>query len=225
MINLLNVQVSPRRDKSLSRNLSETFISHLNDFDSDLEIVHRDLSKVPPQFVDLNWIASAFTDSSERSHEQRKILHKSDKYIDEIRWAEIIVIGTPMFNYGMPAALKAWIDQIARISETFSFDLNRGDFPIEPILKNKKLVVLTSSGEFGFDEGEIRETQNHLIPHLRTCSHYLGVDKKKDLYHIGIEFQEFKDDRHQKSIKNAHQKAQRLAEEISFCDKNLEKVS
>ncbi len=50
-----------------------------------------------------------------------------------------------MYNYGMPAALKAWFDQIIRINKTFTFDLARGDFPLEPIMSGKTLVLLTSS--------------------------------------------------------------------------------
>ena len=58
-----------------------------------------------------------------------------------------------MHNYGMPSALKSWFDKVIRIEKTFTFDLARGDFPLEPIMGGKTLVVLSSRGEFGFGPG------------------------------------------------------------------------
>jgi len=74
----------------------------------------------------------------------------SDILTGELVQSEIIVITTPMYNYGMPASLKAWFDQVIRINKTFSFDLARGDQPIEPIQSGKTLVILSASGEGGF---------------------------------------------------------------------------
>lgn len=82
---------------------------------------------------------------------QQRALALSDELVDELERAEVLVLGTPMYNYGMPTALKGWVDHVIRINRTFSFDLARGDFPLRPILSGKTLVLLTSSGEFGFD--------------------------------------------------------------------------
>jgi FMN-dependent NADH-azoreductase len=119
--------------------------------------------------------------------------------------SDLIVLGTPMYNYGMPSTLKAWFDQVIRIDKTFRFDLARGDFPLEPILHGKLLVLLTACGEFGFAPSGIREHMNHLVPHIKTCVPYLGVDVERDFFHIGIEYQEFADSRHQQSIQQAQE--------------------
>ena len=119
-----------------------------------------------------------------------------------------------MYNYGMPSSLKAWFDQVIRINKTFSFDLARGDFPLEPILSGKTLVILTSSGEFGFDTGGVRERMNHLVPHINTCSFYLGVSGDDRMHHIGIEYQEFGDERHRRSIDVAQSDISTLVEEL-----------
>jgi len=213
-MNLLHVKASARFNRSLSRNLGKTFIDSLNKQINTFSITERDLAKKPPPFVTEGWIASAF-EKGGRTKQQEAILSKSDQYIAEIKQSDIIVISTPMYNYGMPATLKAWIDQIARVNETFSFDLSRGDFPIEPTLSGKTLVVLSSTGEFGFEPGEIRESMNHLVPHIKTCAHYLGVDVDHDFYHIGIEYQEFGDKRHKESIKSAKRRAQTLATDLT----------
>lgn len=126
----------------------------------------------------------------------RELLAYSDQAIRELTSAHVLVVATPMHNYGMPAALKAWVDQIVRINETFSFDLSRGDFPLEPILSQKRLVTLTSAGEFGFAPGGIRAEMDHLHPHLTTLERYLGVSNS---WHIGIEYQEFGNERFETS--------------------------
>ena len=116
-----------------------------------------------------------------------------------------------MYNYGMPAALKAWVDQVIRVNKTFTFDLNRGDSPLEPILSGKTLLLVTACGEFGFGVGGIRAQMNHLGPHIRTISHYLGVDK---LHEMTIEYQEFGDARHAQSIEDAYANIPSLIETI-----------
>ena len=132
--------------------------------------------------------------------------------IDELDQADIIVMSSSMYNYGMPAALKAWFDQVIRIHKTFTFDLARGDFPLEPIMSGKTLVLITSSGEFGFEIGGIREKMNHLGPHVQTVSHYLGVET---FHEIKAEYQEFNDDRHRQSVASAHKTAAELATELA----------
>lgn len=116
-----------------------------------------------------------------------------------------------MYNYGMPAALKAWFDQVIRINRTFSFDLKRGDFPLRPIFSGKKLVLVYSCGEFGFGDEGIRAGMNHLGPHIKTLSHYLGVEQ---FYEVRSEFQEFADERHRVSIEAASASLRELAQKI-----------
>ncbi|OQP64166.1 FMN-dependent NADH-azoreductase [Niastella vici] len=199
---ILNVQASAGMDRSLTRKLSTHFLECIKKCISHVVIKELDLVKDPPPLMTPEWIAGAFSQTA-ISEELQLALARSDEYIKQIEAADLIVIGTPMYNYGMPAALKAWFDQVARINKTFSFDLSRGDFPIEPILSNKKMVLFTSSGEFGFETGGVREEYAHLVPHIKSCAHYLGVNAQKDLYHLGIEYQEFKDKRHEQSKSEA----------------------
>ncbi len=116
-----------------------------------------------------------------------------------------------MYNYGMPSALKAWFDQIIRINKTFTFDLARGDEPLEPTLSGKHLVTLSSRGEFGFEPGGAREHRNHLDPHIRTCSKFLGVVED---HLIAIEYQEFGDERHKQSVEKAHRAVPKLVDHL-----------
>lgn len=201
MTTLLHIDASARISESLSRGLSQDFIDIWKQRRPGDVIIRRDIGLTPPPATTEAWINAVFTDPAERTPQQRETVALSDELIDELDRADIIVLGTPMYNYGMPTALKGWVDQVVRIDRTFTFDLARGDFPLEPIMSGKVLVLLTASGEFGFAPGGIREDMNHLDPHIRTVQHYLGVSER---HHIAIEYQEFGGNRHEKSVADAH---------------------
>ena len=210
MTKLLRIDASARASGSLTRAMADAFsrswlAKHPND-----QFALRDIGKNPPPFLSEDWIAAAF--AKDRSESQARLLSLSDELIAEVADAEIIVLATPMYNYGMPAALKAWFDQVVRVGKTFSFDLGRGDRPLEPIFSGKTLVLLTSWGEFGFGPGELNEGRDSLTPHVRTASRYLGVD---EFHHIGIEYQEFGDRRFEASRKAAFAAINTLVENLS----------
>lgn len=212
MTPVLRLDASARLNGSLSRALADTFLDALSSTGLDIDVTRRDVGLEPPPAMSELWMAAAFKPEADRSDRERAALALSDTLIEEVRRSALIVIATPMYNYGMPAALKAWIDQVVRINETFSFDRSRGDFPLEPILSGKTLVLLTACGEFGFEPGGVRDGQGHLAPHMRTVSKYLGVERFET---IAIEYQEFGDDRHEQSVRRAHAGAAELARAIA----------
>lgn len=209
---ILRLNASARTERSLSRALADHFIEAWQARWPRDRLLTRDLGLEPPPTISEDWIVAVFTPEAERTEQQRQLLALSDTLISELRQADLLLIATPMYNYGMPSALKAWVDQVIRINETFTFDLARGDWPLEPVFSGKSLVMLTSSGEFGFLPGGPRSHMNHLTTHLRTCSRYFGVD---ETFHIGIEYQEFGDERHRRSIADAHKEVIQLVESFS----------
>jgi len=216
---ILHIDTSARRTdndiqefNSISKTLSGHFMDKWMTSNAEDEIIHRDIGLNPPEYISQDWIAAVFTPDEVKTDEQRALLALSDTLINEVDQADIIVISSPMYNYGMPAALKSWFDQVVRIGKTFTFDLARGDFPIEPIMSGKKLVLISSSGEFGFEIGGIREKMNHLGPHVKTASKYLGVE---EFYEIKSEYQEFADERHEKSLKDAYRGIDELVTQLS----------
>jgi len=208
MTTLLRIDASARTERSQTRRMTRKFVDTWLDCRPTDRAIERNLAKDPPDFVTEDWIASAFTEPATRSPEQRRVLDASDRLIDELEQADVIVLGVPMYNYGMPAALKAWFDQVIRVGRTFSFDLARGDWPVQPILTGKTLVVLSSRGEFAFAPGGARAHMNHLDPHIATCARYLGVSES---HLISIEYQEFGGLRHEHSIEAAFQSVVELA--------------
>jgi FMN-dependent NADH-azoreductase len=197
---------------SISKNIARRFIDTWKQNRSEDEYIYRDVGVNPPAFITQDWIGAVFTPEEKITPAQQETLALSDKLIAEVAVADVILISSPMYNYGMPAQLKAWFDQIVRINKTFDFDLSRGDFPLQPLLSGKTLIIVTSTGEFGFEKGGIREDSGHLTPHLRTLSKYLGVDT---IYEITSEYQEFGDERHHISLANAKDQAESLASELS----------
>ncbi|MGS4948180.1 FMN-dependent NADH-azoreductase [Meridianimarinicoccus sp. RP-17] len=194
MTRILRIDASARAARSLSRKLGDQFIDEWTAREPDVEVLTRDVGMTPPPIITEAWIAAVF--SVEMTADQRELTRTSDELIAEVAAADVIVFTTPMYNYGMPAALKAWFDQVVRVNKTFSFDLARGDRPLVPVLSGKTVVALTSWGEFGFGPGEMNDGGDMLVPHLRFASRYLGMSK---FHHVGIEYQEFGDHRHEAS--------------------------
>ncbi|MEH6344852.1 MAG: NAD(P)H-dependent oxidoreductase [Bermanella sp.] len=219
MKTVLHIDSSVRRSdnsvtsyNSISKDLGALFMDKWMSRNHQDKVIYRDLGLNPPEFICQDWIAAVFTQEEKRSPVQEALLALSDTLISELEQADLIVITAPMYNYGMPACLKAWFDQVVRVDKTFSFDLGRGDFPLEPIMSGKTLILLTSSGEFGFASGGIREQMNHLGPHVKLLSKYLGVS---DIHEVGVEYQEFSDHRHEQSIQDAQQGINELVKCLS----------
>lgn len=142
--NILRIDASARKEGSSSRALTDALIDKL---DAD-NIVTRDLAGGLP-FVTEQWVGANFTEEDERSDDQKAELSLSDQLVAEIEAADTLVIGAPIYNFGIPASLKAWIDMIARARKTFYYT---ADGP-EGLMTGKKAYVLMASGgtEVGSD--------------------------------------------------------------------------
>lgn len=160
--NILRVDSSARHGGSSSRALTDTLIAKLNPG----AVVSRDLSDALP-FVTENWVYANFTDEAERTDEQKAELALSDSLVDELFAADIVVIGSPIYNFGVPAALKAWIDMIARARKTFHYTDNGP----EGLLTGKKAYVLMASGGT-----EVGSEIDFASGYLRHVLGFIGID-------------------------------------------------
>lgn len=139
MSNILRIDASMRKGGSVSREVSDLLISQISD--EHTEVTIRDLID-GVSLINEGWIGANFTDSSERTNEQKAALAESDALISEIQLADTLVIGLPIYNFSAPAAFKAWIDQICRARVTFKYTENG---PVG-LLENKKAYVVVTSG-------------------------------------------------------------------------------
>ncbi len=137
---ILRIDASLRKNGSYSRKLGDRLITQLKS-KIPSSVKERDLADGIP-YINEAWIKANFTDVTERTVEQRSVLSFSDALIGELKNADTLVIGLPIYNFNVPAAFKAWIDQVARSKVTFRY----GDNGPEGLLKNKKAYVVLSSG-------------------------------------------------------------------------------
>lgn len=138
---ILHINASARATGSVTRDLGQTFVTRLVAKSPDAEVIARDVSQGLP-FLSEEWIGATFTDPAARSAEQKEALALSDTLVGELKAADTIVIGTPVYNFSVPAALKAWIDMIARARETFQYTENGA----VGLLQGKKAYIIIASG-------------------------------------------------------------------------------
>ena len=119
-IKILHVSASGRAQGSVSRQLSRDLIAALDARYDGTEVTNRDVAKGVP-FVDEAWITANFTPQETRTDEQREALAHSDQLVAELQDADILVLGVPVYNFSIPASLKAWIDMVARARLTFRY--------------------------------------------------------------------------------------------------------
>jgi FMN-dependent NADH-azoreductase len=131
------------------------------------------LSKTPLTFVDLDWIGGAFSPPEYHTEGHKKALAISDELVSEPVEADEIILATPMFNFAIPAALKAWIDHVVRAGKTFRYTADGGP---EGLLagKNKKVLVIIASGG-NYLEGSGLTTLDHQSPYLRFIFGFMGI--------------------------------------------------
>jgi FMN-dependent NADH-azoreductase len=137
-MNILRVDSSAKLEGSHSRDLIDRLLDNLG---PDWQVVRRDLVDPIPQ-IDALWIAANTTLDEERTDAHRQTLALSDALVDELEAADLIVIGLPVYNFGVPASLKAWIDQVCRARRTFRYT---PDGP-EGLLQGKRAIVVYVAG-------------------------------------------------------------------------------
>jgi len=164
MAHILSVQSSARRQGSHSRALSAELIEALGGSAANT-ITLRDLAEPVPQ-LDERWLGANWTPASERNAAQDQTLALSDALIGELEAADIIVVGVPVYNFAVPAALKAWVDQIARAGRTFRYTEEgpRG------LLERKKAYLVVTSGGVSVDSAV-----DFATPYMRHVLSFVGI--------------------------------------------------
>lgn len=167
MTHILRIDSAMRTTGSHTRAIADDLIDALQRQHEGSVVTRRDLAQSAVPFVDEAWIGANFTDPDARDDNQRKVLAGSDALVEEIEAADIVVIGAPIYNFGIPAALKAWIDMIARARRTFRYTDNGP----EGLLKGKKTFVVTVSG--GTKAGS---AWDFATPYLRHVLGFVGLE-------------------------------------------------
>lgn len=173
MSTLLHISVSPRGEHSISRQLSNAAVKAWKKRNPEGRVIERDLAKTPLTFIDLDWIVGSFMAPEQHSGAHKKALALSDELVAELWEADEIVIGTPMYNFSIPAALKAWIDHVVRAGKTFRY--NSEGRPEGLVAGHgKKVTVIVASGG-AYTDGSGLAALNYEVPYLRFILGFIGI--------------------------------------------------
>ena len=155
MTHVLRIDASARKTGSVSRALTDRIAGRFE----NAEVTIRDLVNGLPH-IDEAWVDANFTPAADRSDVQKAALALSDSLVAEIQKADVLVIGLPIYNFGVPASLKAWIDLIARAGVTFQYS---AEGP-KGLLTGKRAIIAVASG--GTEAGSEMEFASGYIRHV-----------------------------------------------------------
>lgn len=171
MQKILRIDSSARLTGSQSRDLGNYFEARWQETRPEGRIVRRDLGTTPVGQIRQETITGFYTPAESMTPELEVATTLSDTLIGELQAADTLLITTPLYNFGVPAALKAWIDQVVRIGHTFSYD----GTSFGGLAKPDTAIVCAAYGASGYEEGAPFRAANFLEPYLDFLLKFLGV--------------------------------------------------
>lgn len=177
MKNLLQINSSIFSSGGQSTQLADQFVAAWRVNQPDAQVTVRDLAQQPLPHLDAQRVLAFFAQSETRTLEQQTFVAESNALIDELKQAEVIVIGLPMYNFGIPSTLKAYFDQIARAGVTFRYTENGP----EGLLAGKKAYIFATRG--GLYAGTPLDSQTGYV---RNFLGFLGITDVEFIYAEGL---------------------------------------
>lgn len=196
MKHILALYSSINPEQSQSARLADQYLAEVASHE-EVSVTRRDLSDGSVPHLDSEEFSAWNTEASERTDKQSELAALSDTLIAELEAADVIVLTAPMYNFGIPSSLKAWIDRIARAGRTFKYTENGP----EGLLKNKQVIIISSRG--GKYAGTPMDTQTD---YLRDVMKFVGLDDVTFIYAEGLAMSSVDD-----SIENALQQLRDIA--------------
>jgi FMN-dependent NADH-azoreductase len=177
IMNILQINSSARSEGSQSTRLAASIVERLKAAQLDAIVTVRDLAAQPHPALDEAALGALFTPAEQRTAEQHARVALDDALIAQIQAADVVVLGVPMYNFGVPTQLKNWIDAIARAKVTFQYTANGP----EGLLKGKKVYVALTRGGF------YRDTEaDSQVPYLKMVLGFLGMRDVEFVYAEGM---------------------------------------
>lgn len=180
-MNILQLNSSARRVQdgqgSVSTRLAQELVAALRERQAGAALTVRDLGLDPVAPLDEAALGALFTPAEQRSPEQAARVAAADALVAELMTQDVIVIATPMINFGVPTQLKNWIDAVARAGVTFRYTATGP----EGLVKGKKVYVVVASG--GMHRGQ---STDGITPYLRTVLGFMGMSDVEFIYAEGM---------------------------------------
>jgi len=164
-LQVLSINSSGRQEGSVSRELGADLIAALEDRHQSINLTQRDVGSGLP-FVDAAWIEANFTPDENRTERQIETLALSDELVEELKAADVIVLGVAVYNFSISAALKAWIDMVCRARLTFRYT-EKG--PVG-LLQGKTVYAVVATGGVA-----VGSPMDFATPYLRHAFAFLGI--------------------------------------------------
>ena len=181
MKTLLQIRSSIFSDGGQSSRLAERFVAAWRDANPGGAVIVRDLAREPVPHLNAARFGAFLAKAGERSPEQQAVIAYSDALIDELKRADVVVLGLPMYNFGVPSTLKAYFDHVARAGVTFRYTVNG---PVG-LLTGKQVYVFAVRG--GLYQGTPRDTQT---AYVREFLSFLGMADIEFVYAEGLAIDE-----------------------------------
>ncbi|WP_283183448.1 FMN-dependent NADH-azoreductase [Pseudomonas svalbardensis] len=185
MSRVLIIESSARQQDSVSRQLTQTFISQWQTAHPIDQITVRDLAVNPVPHLDINLLGGWMKPAEQRNDIEQVSLERSNQLTDELLVADVLVMAAPMYNFAIPSTLKAWLDHVLRAGVTFKYT----DTGPQGLLSGKRAYVLTARG--GIYAGS---TADHQEPYLRQVLGFIGIHDVTFIHaegmNLGGDFQE-----------------------------------
>jgi FMN-dependent NADH-azoreductase len=181
MKTLLQIRSSIFSDGGQSSRLAERFVAAWRASNPGGKVIVRDLAKEPVPHLDAARFAAFVAKPEERTPEQQAVVDYSDALIGELKRADVVVLGLPMYNFGLPSTLKAYFDHVGRAGETFKYTENGP----AGLVTGKKVYVFAARG--GMYAGTPNDTQT---PFIRTFLSFIGMDDIEFIYAEGLAISE-----------------------------------
>ncbi len=180
---LLEIQSSVRQDRSVSRTLVSKFIHQWRSVHPEAQHHLRDVGENSPALISAEWVSANLTPLPQQTEETKALLAESDALIRELFAADRIVLGVPMYNFGIPANLKAYFDNIIRVGHTVQY--NRETTSFNGLLTGKKALII-SPRVGNYAPGTPAATMDFCAPYLRFILNFLGIE---DVEYIDVPHQ------------------------------------
>jgi FMN-dependent NADH-azoreductase len=177
---VLHIDSSPRGTDSVSRDLTRQIVDRLTTTERTLEVIRYDLGNQPLPHLSSDAIG-ALRRAELATPEQREIGSQSDRMIEDLQRADLIVIGSPMHNFGITSQLKSWFDTVIRAGKTFSYS-EQG--PKGLVTGKRAIVVETRGGVYTTGPAA---AFNHQEPHLKTLLGFIGISEVQFIHAEGLD--------------------------------------
>lgn len=203
---LLEIQSSVRIKKSISRLLSQQFVQAWQAIHPDRQHKQRDVGSNPPPHPTELWTTANYIAPAARTPDMTVALASSEQLIEELLWADHVLLGVPMYNFSVPSTFKAYLDNVVRVNRTFNFDAV--SFTFRGLAVGKKALVITpSAGNFAPDTP--LGNMNFCETYLRAVLGFIGIE---DIIVVSIPNQFMPDEIRQQEVERARATLMNLAE-------------